>query len=129
MGQMSMTNKSTSKNRPFMTRQRERSTGKEEQGKQCNLFKAILRPENLPRNKKGMADGRTMVSSRNGKIPNNIMASSTCSSISSLIAKNATMAGDKTKVDSETQVRYPDKELLSQVKIWVMTDCKRSQAL
>ena len=76
-----------------------------------------------------MTDGRTMVSSRNGKIPNNIMASSSCSSISSLIAKDATMAADPTRVDSKTQVIYPDKELLSQVKIWVMTDCKRSQAL
>ena len=35
-------------------------------------------------------------------------------------AKNATMAGDPTKINSETQIRYPDKELLSQVKIWVM---------
>ena len=74
-------------------------------------------------------DGRTMVSSRNGKIPNNIMVSSSWSSISSLIAKNATMAGDPTKVDSEAQGRYPDKELLSQMKIWVTTECKRSQAL
>ena len=77
------------------------------------FVQGLLRPVNLPRNKKGTMDGRTMVSSRNRKIPNNILASS---SISSLIAKNATMAGDPTKVDSETQVRYPDKELLSQVK-------------
>ena len=59
-----------------------------------------MRPENLPRDKKGTTDARTMVSSRNGKIPNNIMASSSCSSsISSLIAENATMAGDPTKVE------------------------------
>ena len=90
------------------------------------FVQGLLRPKNLPRNKKGTMDGRTMVSSKNGKIPNNIMASSSCSS---LITKNATMAGDPTKVESETQVSYPDKELLSQVKIWVTTDCKRSQAL
>ena len=89
----------------------------------------LLRPENLPRNKKRLTDGRTIVSSRNGKISNNIMTSSSCSSISSIIAMNATMAGDPTTVDIEIQVRYPDKELLSQVKIWVMTDYKRSQAL
>ena len=51
------------------------------------------------------------------------------SRISGLIAENATMAGDPTKMESETQLRYLDKELLSQVEIWVMADGKRSQAL
>ena len=39
------------------------------------------------------------------------------------------MAVDPTKVDSEEQVRYSDKEILSQVKIWVTIDFKRNQAL
>ena len=37
MGQTSMTDKNTSKNRPLMMRQRERSDGKEEQGKQSAI--------------------------------------------------------------------------------------------
>ena len=105
-----MTNKNTSKNRPFMARQRERSNGKEEQGKQSAICSRPLEIREPARNNKGMTDGRMVVSSRNGKILNNIITSS---SISSLIAGTATMAWGPTKEDIETQVRYPDKELPS----------------
>ena len=66
------------------------------------FVQGLLRPENLPRDNKCMMDGRLMVSSRNGKVPNKTSASSSLSrSISSLIAENATMNGDP-KMDSET---------------------------
>ena len=127
MDQTSMTDKNTSKNRPFMTRQRgKEATERKNRANRVQFFQGLLRPENLPRNKKGMMDGRMMVSSRNGKVPNNTSASS---NISSLIVENAIMAGDPTKMDSETQLRYLDKEILSQVEIWVTADGKRSQAL
>ena len=112
-----------------MTRQRgKEATERKNKANRVQLVQGLLRPENLPRNKKGTMDGRTIVSSRNGKVPNNTCASSS-SSISNLIAENVTMAGDPTKMDSETQLRYLDKEPLSQAEIWVMADGKRSQAL
>ena len=124
MGHTSMTNKNTSKNRSLMMRQRgKEATERKNRANRVQFVQGHLRPENQPRNK-GTTDGRAIVSNRNGKIHNNIMASS----ISSLIAENATMAGDPTKVDRETQVRCPDKELLSQVKLRVTAYCK-SQAL